>query len=286
MLLLQQWPPRLTARKRSKGFDLTPQGLIQVLHFSSKVRAPGPAALRRHDVWPSWFHKKARACFYDPTNKGFVRVSTIYVVEAIRIKYGIIIPYTWEVLEHHLDALLGVIFRTIHVFAKKAFVPRTWNATSFNGGRSARRAAAFQKQKMADFRSLSRRNAVRDPERDPSGRYVPPHARNVERVRPEVCPVCDTKYRYHTRNLFQDFNIRDKNTHDYYRRQNRLVNGEVNFATNPHEKRVAERAREAARFCNCNFPAGTGKETSFHRPPPPVEDDDDYFASLAVGLGL
>jgi len=157
-----KWPTRIPAAKQGiKAIPIAFRGLIQILHFSAKEKAPTPSELRRHDVWPSWFHKKAKACCYKPSDDKFVIVSTIYVIEAIRVKYRIDIPYSWDVLEGNLDSLLKTIYFRL-ALRPVAKLSRAQRQTPLPYREEMR--TRDKKRVRAHKKSLKRRGGIWNPE--------------------------------------------------------------------------------------------------------------------------
>lgn len=269
----------MVPRKEPKEIAISFRGLIQTLHFASKVRAPTPSELRRHDVWPNWMHKQSKQVRYAPNNVNFVRVSAIYCIEALRIKYGVIVPYTWDILENNLDSLLHLIYDKLGLRPfnrRQRIAQESAPEREACRYRSQVRMTEYNRKKGRAHGSLQRTDAVRT-----KGRYIPPHRRPLD-----VCPVCGVKYRTLKRLMFQSY--QDTKLHAYWRRQKQILTEQRGYQ-NAHEKRVAEREAEANRVCHCNMPDGGA---DFHGRFLYAEqnvkhtDDDDYFASLAMGLGL
>lgn len=198
--LLRKWPDRLSHRNGTKVISITFRGLIQLLHFSCKEKAPTPSELRHHGVWPSWFHARARDCKYNPSNHDFVMVSLIYSINALRIKYGVTIPYNWDILSEHTDALINLVYSRLGL---RCSAPGRRNPALVGvptPPRSSRSHARVRSHKrMQKFCEKAKRRAgfwdsgtsSLYKEEAESRKYVPPHRR--VQFSEDVCPSCQGK---------------------------------------------------------------------------------------------
>lgn len=189
-MVLRKWPDRIPHRNGAiKAIPIAFRGLIQVLHFCCKQKAPTPSELKRHGVWPSWFHKMAKECKYAPSNNDYVIVSLVYCINALRIKYGVEVPYNWELLSSHTDEMIRVVYFHLRVrprAPKKVRQPSLpvreepvrrvrENRRLLKYMRKQRRkVTAIQDADEQSSRPLSRSGAVKHKTRS----YVPPRGDN------------------------------------------------------------------------------------------------------------